>query len=131
MACLDLHYFVTVDTRMQLKDEAKDTHSPLTLSGLRPDDELNATEPSDEESKPKPLSFSIHFSFPPTHPPFPFPRSLPFALPSPPPVFPPHFPSPVPPAPTLNTHTTVDSTPYPFFPSFLLSSTYFYPLSLT
>lgn len=50
VACLDLHYHVTVDKRMELKDEKKDTRSPLTIRGLRPEleDELHEMNLTDK-----------------------------------------------------------------------------------
>ena len=53
VACLDLHYHVTVDKRMELKDEKKDTRSPLTIRGLRPEleDELHETDKMEQGSE--------------------------------------------------------------------------------
>ena len=35
MACLDLHYYVTVHENLKRKTEEKETHVPVTLGDLR------------------------------------------------------------------------------------------------
>ena len=54
MACLDLHYLVTVHTNVQHKSEnKKETHSPIALDGLQASEEndRDSTDPVDVESK--------------------------------------------------------------------------------
>ena len=53
VACLDLQYYVSVAMEAQMKNEENDTFSPLTLSDLKPEVDVNrrSTEPSDRQSK--------------------------------------------------------------------------------
>ena len=43
VACLDLHYYVSVSSHVKETDENYD-HSPITLNDLRPEDELTLTQ---------------------------------------------------------------------------------------
>ena len=52
MACLDLHYYVNVHSRVQRKNE-KYNHSPITLNDLRPEDELSKSPTKSLESESK------------------------------------------------------------------------------
>ena len=54
VACLDLHYYVSVAMEMQMKNEQNDTSSPLTLGDLKPEVDVNGNgspEPSKKRSK--------------------------------------------------------------------------------
>ena len=54
VACLDLHYYVSVAMETQLKNEKNDTSSPLTLGDLKPEVDVNGNgspEPSEKRSK--------------------------------------------------------------------------------
>ena len=64
VACLDLHYYVSVDIGRQVKDEKKDTLSPLTLSDLRPEDELNAISSTENDINGTAVSSRQNFSGP-------------------------------------------------------------------
>ena len=55
VACLDLHYYVTINARAHIKDENMDTHSPLTLKYLQPETELDGIN-SVGKTTPKALS---------------------------------------------------------------------------
>ena len=60
VACLDLHYSVSIRVGKQLKDEKKENFTPIVLSDLRPEDELNGSEVDAQE---EPAESDSEFQF--------------------------------------------------------------------
>ena len=62
VACLDLHYYVSVDVGAQKKREKNDISSPLTLSGLEPEVEEGGNGSMEPCEKPSKCLSSLNFS---------------------------------------------------------------------